>query len=165
MENRRALGNRTQCRRTRRRCTRTTRAPRAADRCIVGVGRTLRRRRADRYRRVGPAQGARDAVSRRVTARPRWQSVCRRDRPWPRWQLAPPRDRAGARAAFDFAASVYLVLFGVGTVATMATFSSLVGGIASHRRASAAVTQSALLATCAACAIAVGTFWLVSDLA
>jgi hypothetical protein len=65
----------------------------------------------------------------------------------------------------DLAASIYLVLFGVGTVTAMATFSSLVGGIASHRRASAAVTQSALLATCAACAIAVGTFWLVSDLA
>jgi hypothetical protein len=65
----------------------------------------------------------------------------------------------------DFAASIYLVLFGVGTVAAMAMFSSLVGGIASHRRAGAAVTQSALLATCAACAMAVGTFWLVSDLA
>lgn len=65
----------------------------------------------------------------------------------------------------DFAASAYLTLFGLGTVAAMATFSSLVGGIANHPRAGGAVTQSALLGTCAACAIGVGAYWLVSDLA
>jgi hypothetical protein len=65
----------------------------------------------------------------------------------------------------DFAAAAYLTLFGTGTVAAMGTFSSLVGWISSHLRASARGSQSALLAACAACAIAVGAFWLLSDLA
>lgn len=64
----------------------------------------------------------------------------------------------------DFAAAAYLTLFGVGTVAAMGTFSSFVGWISSHPRFSARGTQSALLTACAACAIAVGTFWLLSDL-
>jgi hypothetical protein len=65
----------------------------------------------------------------------------------------------------DFAAAAYLALFGTGTVAAMGIFSSLIGGISSHPRASAKRTQSALLAACAACAIAVGAFWLLRDLA
>jgi sulfite exporter TauE/SafE len=64
----------------------------------------------------------------------------------------------------DFAAAAYLALFGAGTVAAMGTFSSLVGWISSHRRASAEQAQRVLLAACAACAIAVGAFWLLSDL-
>jgi hypothetical protein len=64
----------------------------------------------------------------------------------------------------DLAAAAYLALFGTGTVAAMGTFSSLVGWISSHLRASAEGAQSALLAACAACAIAVGAFWLLSDL-
>ena len=65
----------------------------------------------------------------------------------------------------DLAASAYLALFGAGTVAAMGTFSSLDGGIASHPRTNRAATQTALLATCAACAIAVGVFWLFSEFA
>jgi hypothetical protein len=47
----------------------------------------------------------------------------------------------------------------------MGTFSSLIGWISSHLRVSAKGSQSALLGACAACAIAVGAFWLLSDLA
>jgi sulfite exporter TauE/SafE len=64
----------------------------------------------------------------------------------------------------DFAAAAYLTLFGTGTVAAMGSFSTLVGWISSHQRARAERTQRALLAACAACAIAVGAFWLLSDL-
>jgi hypothetical protein len=64
----------------------------------------------------------------------------------------------------DFAAAAYLALFSTGTVAAMGTFSSLVGLISSHRRASAEATQSVLLAAYAVCAIAVGAYWLLSDL-
>ncbi len=63
------------------------------------------------------------------------------------------------------AAAIYLALFGAGTVAAMGVFSSLVGWISGHHRLSAATTQSVLLTACAACAIAVGVFWLFSDLA
>jgi hypothetical protein len=63
----------------------------------------------------------------------------------------------------DFAASTYLTLFGLGTVAAMAMFSSLVGGIANHPRAAGTVTQSALLAMSSVCAIGVGIYWLVSN--
>jgi hypothetical protein len=65
----------------------------------------------------------------------------------------------------DAAAGVYLALFGTGTVAAMGTFSSLIGRIASHPRASAAGIQRVLHATCCTAAIAVGAFWLLSDLA
>jgi sulfite exporter TauE/SafE len=64
----------------------------------------------------------------------------------------------------DAAAAAYLVLFGIGTVSAMAVFSSAVGWISNHRRASAPRAQGALLATCAVCAMAVGAFWLLSDL-
>jgi hypothetical protein len=64
----------------------------------------------------------------------------------------------------DLAAGAYLALFGAGTVAAMGTFSSLVGRIAGHPRAAAAGIQRLLLGTCSACAIAVGAFWLISDL-
>jgi sulfite exporter TauE/SafE len=63
----------------------------------------------------------------------------------------------------DAAAAAYLLLFGIGTVAAMAVFSSAIGWVSNHHRARAVRTQGALLATCAVCAIAVGTFWLLSD--
>jgi hypothetical protein len=65
----------------------------------------------------------------------------------------------------DFAAAAYLALFSTGSVAAMGTFSSLVGWIASHPRTSAAGIQRLLLAACCAAAIAVGAFWLLSDVA
>ena len=63
----------------------------------------------------------------------------------------------------DAAAATYLILFGIGTVAAMAAFSSAVGWISNHRRASALRSQNALLATCAICSMAVGAFWLLSN--
>lgn len=63
----------------------------------------------------------------------------------------------------DFAAAAYLILFGAGSVAAMGGFSSLVGWMSGHRLAGAASTQRILLAACAAGAIGVGGFWLVSQ--
>ena len=61
----------------------------------------------------------------------------------------------------DFAASSYLAMFGFGTVAAMGMFSSAIGWVAGHRRASAERTQAVLLAGFAAAAIAVGAYWLL----
>ena len=61
-----------------------------------------------------------------------------------------------------FTAAAYLLLFGVGSVAAMGLFSSLVGYVAGARGAISVNTQSALLAFCAVLAVAVGGFWLFS---
>ena len=63
----------------------------------------------------------------------------------------------------DFAAAAYLLLFGVGSVAAMGTFSSLVGWLAGARAQDRRDTQSALLALCSVLAVAVGGFWLFSE--
>jgi hypothetical protein len=63
----------------------------------------------------------------------------------------------------DFTAYAYLLLFGVGSVAAMGLFSSLVGRVASARGATSLATQSALLAVCSVLAVAVGGFWLFSE--
>ena len=140
----RTLGNGTQCRRPRRRSPRAARAPRVTPRRIVGVGRTWRRCRADRHRRV--AACARRSRCVLTTRHP--TSTAARPLPWAlsmAWPAA--RHLLGVVPALalpsDLAASAYLALFGAGTVAAMGTFSSLVGWIASHPRASARGTQSA----------------------
>ena len=63
----------------------------------------------------------------------------------------------------DFAAGVYLVLFGVGSVTGMGTFASFVGWIAGRRRASTVRAQTALLGLSSAIAVAVGGFWILSN--
>jgi len=64
----------------------------------------------------------------------------------------------------DFMAYAYLLLFGVGNVAAMGLFSSLVGRVALTREIAGASTQSALLTVCSVVAVAVGGFWLLSQL-
>ncbi len=61
-----------------------------------------------------------------------------------------------------FTAAAYLLLFGVGSVAAMGLFSSVVGYVAGARGAIGVNTQSAVLAFCAVLAVAVGGFWLFS---
>ena len=63
----------------------------------------------------------------------------------------------------DLTAAAYLLLFGVGSVAAMGLFSSLVGGLAGARGIPGVTTQSALLALCSVVAVAVGGFWLFSE--
>lgn len=64
----------------------------------------------------------------------------------------------------DLTATGFLLLFGVGSVAAMGIFSSLVGWLADSRLASGAATQSALLGLSSVIAVAVGSFWLFSEL-
>ncbi len=58
----------------------------------------------------------------------------------------------------------YLLLFGVGSVAAMGIFSSLVGWLADTRLALGAKTQNALLALSSAIAVGVSSFWLFSEI-
>jgi hypothetical protein len=60
----------------------------------------------------------------------------------------------------DTAAAAYLILFGVGSIAAMGLFSSLIGWIALRPGANGAKTQSALLAVFSAIAIVIGGAWL-----
>ena len=60
----------------------------------------------------------------------------------------------------DTAAAAYLILFGVGSVAAMGMFSSLIGWITLRLGANGAKTQSALLALFSAIAIVIGGAWL-----
>ena len=64
----------------------------------------------------------------------------------------------------DVMAAGYLLLFGVGSVAAMGMFSSVVGWLAGTRLALGATTQNALLALSSAIAVGVGSFWLFSEL-
>ncbi len=60
-----------------------------------------------------------------------------------------------------YTAAAYLLLFGVGSVAAMGTFSSLVGWFAVRRSSSRLFTPGALLGLCSAIAVAVGGFWIL----
>lgn len=60
----------------------------------------------------------------------------------------------------DTAAAAYLIVFGVGSIAAMGTFSSLIGWIALRLGADRANTQNALLALSSVIAIAGGGVWL-----
>ena len=62
----------------------------------------------------------------------------------------------------DFAAGAYLLLFGLGSVAAMGTFASLVGWIAGRSGASGPRAQSALFSLSSLGAIGVGGFWILS---
>lgn len=62
----------------------------------------------------------------------------------------------------DTAAAAYLILFGVGSIAGMGMFSSLIGWITLRLGANGAKTQSALLALFSAMAIVIGAVWLFS---
>jgi hypothetical protein len=64
----------------------------------------------------------------------------------------------------DMAAAAYLVLFGVGSIAGMGAFSSLMGWIALRLGANHAKTQNVLLALFSAIAIAVGGVWLFVEI-
>lgn len=64
----------------------------------------------------------------------------------------------------DTAAAAYLVLFGVGSVVAMGTFSSLIGWIALRLGGNHAKTQSTLLALFSGIAIAVGGVWLLIEI-
>jgi hypothetical protein len=68
--------------------------------------------------------------------------------------LAMPSDRA---------AGIYLLLFGLGSVAGIGTFASFVGWIAGRRRASGVSAHAALLGLSSVVAVGVGTFWILSD--
>jgi hypothetical protein len=63
----------------------------------------------------------------------------------------------------DIAAAAYLLLFGVGSIAAMGMFSSLIGWIALRLGANGAKMQSALLALFSAMAIVIGGVWLFSQ--
>jgi hypothetical protein len=60
------------------------------------------------------------------------------------------------------AAAAYLIVFGVGSIAAMGIFSSVIGWIALRPGANGAKTQSALLAVFSAVAIVIGSTWLLS---
>jgi hypothetical protein len=60
------------------------------------------------------------------------------------------------------AAIAYLLSYGVGTVAAMTMFSSVIGFVASRARFSGAHVYKGLLAACSLAAIGVGTFWLLA---
>ena len=64
----------------------------------------------------------------------------------------------------NMAAAVYLILFGIGSIAAMGAFSSLIGWIASRSGANHARTQSTLLALFSGIAIAVGGVWLFVEI-
>jgi hypothetical protein len=61
----------------------------------------------------------------------------------------------------NFAAVSYLLLFGTGSVAAMATFASLVGWIAGRPRANTARAQIAVLGLASLIAVAVGGYWIL----
>lgn len=58
-------------------------------------------------------------------------------------------------------AVAYLIAFAVGTVASMATFSWLLGFLTSHWATGSAKIYRGLMGICAVSAMAVGCFWLV----
>lgn len=64
----------------------------------------------------------------------------------------------------DIMAGTYLLLFGAGSVAGMGTFASFVGWIAAWPGADGVRAQAALLGLTSVVAVAVGGFWVLSDL-
>jgi hypothetical protein len=63
----------------------------------------------------------------------------------------------------ETAAVIYLLVFGVGSVTAMAVFAALVGWITTRRVAGSVPAQMVLLGICSLVAIAVGCYWIVSD--
>ena len=63
----------------------------------------------------------------------------------------------------DFAAGSYLLLFGIGSVAAMGTFSSLVGWIAGRPGVSGPRARSAFLGLSSLVAVAIGGFWILGS--
>ena len=63
----------------------------------------------------------------------------------------------------DFAAGSYLLLFGLGSVAAMGGFASLVGWISGRPGATGPRAQGALLGLSALFAVAVGGFWIIGS--
>jgi hypothetical protein len=59
-------------------------------------------------------------------------------------------------------AAIYLLLFGVGSVAAMGTFASIVGWFARRRGAGAPRTQRRLMTLASLCAIVVGSAWILT---
>jgi len=55
----------------------------------------------------------------------------------------------------------YLVAFAVGTIISMAAFSSVIGGLTARYAGGSANMYRGLMTICAASAMAVGCFWLV----
>jgi hypothetical protein len=63
----------------------------------------------------------------------------------------------------DFAAGMYLLLFGIGSVAAMGTFASLVGWIAGRPGVRSPRAQGAFLGLSSLVAAAVGAFWFFGN--
>ena len=61
----------------------------------------------------------------------------------------------------SFAAGSYLLLFGVGSVAAMGSFASLVGWVAGRPSMSGQRTQGAVLGLSSVLAVGIGGFWLL----
>lgn len=64
----------------------------------------------------------------------------------------------------DTAAAAYLLLFSLGSIAAMGTFSSFIGWLASRPGASSAKRQNGLLAICSVVAIVIGGVWLFAEI-
>lgn len=61
-----------------------------------------------------------------------------------------------------FTAAIYLLLFGVGSIAAMGTFASIIGWFAERRGASAPRTQRRLMALASLVAVGVGGAWIIT---
>ena len=83
---------------------------------------------------------------------------------WTRGKFTPAWRRPALALPSNMAAAVYLILFGIGSIAAMGAFSSLIGWIASRSGANHARTQSTLLALFSGIAIAVGGVWLFVEI-
>jgi len=59
-------------------------------------------------------------------------------------------------------AAIYLLLYGVGSVAAMGTFASVVGWFAGRRGAGAPRTQRQLMTLASLCAVVVGSAWILT---
>ena len=64
----------------------------------------------------------------------------------------------------DTAAAAYLLLFGLGSIAAMGTFSSLIGWLAGRLSSSGSKAQNALLGLSSVMAIGIGGVWLFSEI-
>lgn len=64
----------------------------------------------------------------------------------------------------DYAAGVYLLCFGVGSIASMGAFASFIGWIASRPRVDTAVAKRTLLCLFSVVAIVIGGYWLLTNL-
>lgn len=60
-------------------------------------------------------------------------------------------------------AAVYLATFGLGTVISMATFSSVIGWVSSRCSIGGARVYRGMMSGCSVAAMAVGGFWLFTS--